>query len=87
MPHIDGYEATRHIRAHHAPLPGPPIIAVTAQAIEDDRNLCLTSGMNDYLSKPYRPQELKDMIEKWLSPALWPNQEQETEMVMAEGGA
>lgn len=87
MPHIDGYEATRHIRAHHAPLPGPPIIAVTAQAIDDDRNLCLTSGMNDYLSKPYRPQELKDMIEKWLSPTLWPNQEQETETVMAEGGA
>ncbi len=58
MPQLDGFAATRRIRATNAPWAGIPIIAVTADAIAGTREACLDAGMNDYVSKPLKPEEL-----------------------------
>jgi len=65
MPEMDGLEATRSIRS--APENQPVIIAMTANAMQEDRENCLDAGMNDYISKPFKPQEIAMMIEKWAS--------------------
>ncbi len=64
MPVLDGFEATRKIRAMDDPLCAIPIIALTAHAMKDDRQKCLDCGMDDYLSKPICRQELIDLINK-----------------------
>lgn len=71
MPAMDGYQATRHIR--QAAISSPeaqrarvPIIAMTANAMEGDREKCLTSGMDDYLSKPLDPVLVAAMLERWI---------------------
>jgi len=63
MPELDGYETTRRIRAdaNHADI---PIIAMTANAMEGDREVCLAAGMNDYVSKPIRVAELKAALDR-----------------------
>ena len=66
MPIMDGIEAAKHIREDDS-LKDTPIIALTALAMSGDRERCLAAGMNDYMSKPIRIQELSDMIEKYLS--------------------
>ncbi len=43
------------------------VVAMTANAMKEDREKCLKSGMNDYLSKPVKPQALSDMLEKWMA--------------------
>ena len=65
MPFMDGYTATRRIRKASAPLSQIPIIALTAHAMVGDREKCLASGMDDYMSKPVDPDHLREMITKW----------------------
>ncbi|MBC3438354.1 response regulator [Pseudomonas sp. BW16M2] len=65
LPNVDGYEATRRIRQ----LPrteGLPIIALTASALQGDRERCLAAGMNDYLSKPFKRTDLQRILQRWL---------------------
>ncbi|MDP2227536.1 MAG: ATP-binding protein [Moraxellaceae bacterium] len=68
MPVMDGFEACRHIRAGEADGQHLPIIAMTASALKGDRERCLEAGMDDYLPKPVRPQDLRMAIERWLRP-------------------
>ena len=65
MPVMDGYEATRRIRAdgRWAEL---PIIALTANALAEERSRCLKAGMSDYLAKPFRREELLGLLDQWL---------------------
>ncbi len=62
MPEMSGFEATEQIRLNNNLSKQPWIIALTANALEGDRDRCLEVGMNDYLSKPLRPQELKESL-------------------------
>ena len=65
LPLIDGYEATRQIRQ----LPGCaelPIIALTANALQGDREACLRAGMNDYLAKPFTRTDLQQILQRWV---------------------
>jgi CheY-like chemotaxis protein len=63
MPELDGLEATRIIRSTERKQ--PVIIAMTANAMEGDREECIASGMNDYMSKPIKLEEMIAMIKKW----------------------
>jgi two-component system, sensor histidine kinase and response regulator len=67
MPEFDGFDATRAIReAEAASGRHTPIIALTALAMEGDEQRCLAAGMDDYISKPYNLQTLKETLEKYL---------------------
>ena len=66
MPEMDGFEATRRIRAHESASDAHvPIVALTANAMAGDRELCLGAGMDDFLSKPFQLHELSSMLGKW----------------------
>ena len=62
MPNMDGLEATRKIRSYGF---NKPIIALTANAFDDDRNACFDSGMNDFMTKPVSAEELSEMVATW----------------------
>jgi CheY-like chemotaxis protein/HPt (histidine-containing phosphotransfer) domain-containing protein len=66
MPVMDGFAATAELR-RHAQLRKLPIIAVTANALQGDRDACLAAGMDDYLSKPFALQELAATLGRWLA--------------------
>ncbi len=68
MPHTDGFEATRVIRAMEGTR-HTPIIALTASAMQGDRERCLAAGMDDYVSKPVGPEQLEAVLRRWI-PAL-----------------
>lgn len=66
MPHLDGFGLTEAIRAQEPAGTRLPIIAITANAIKGEEQRCLEQGMDDYLSKPLRMQELEPMLQRWL---------------------
>ena len=67
MPEMDGFAATRAIRAGEAGCdPRVPIVALTANAMEGDRERCLECGMDDYLSKPFKAPQLYAILARWL---------------------
>ena len=65
MPDLDGLEATRRIMSSRTPGDRPVIIAMTANAMEGDKEKCLAAGMDDYISKPLRIDDFRRMIEKY----------------------
>jgi PAS domain S-box-containing protein len=65
MPEMDGLEATARIKVDHPPERQPVIIAVTANAMEGDRERCLEAGMDDYMTKPIRLDALQNTILRW----------------------
>ena len=68
MPQMDGLTATRKIRAMDHASNGLPIVALTANAFDDDRNACFDAGMNDFMTKPVSAEELSEMVAAWTGP-------------------
>jgi CheY-like chemotaxis protein len=71
MPDMDGFEATRQIRAWEAARQDGrrlPIVALTASVFQEDRESCLTAGMDDFLAKPINMQQLQATLQRWLEP-------------------
>jgi PAS domain S-box-containing protein len=66
MPDIDGYAATAELRAHEKPMVRVPIVALTANAMQGDRDRCLAAGMDDYISKPICPKTLRRTVQRWV---------------------
>ena len=75
MPVMSGLEATRAIRELEAEVRNVPIVALTANAMPEDRETCLSAGMDDYLSKPVRGKRLREVLKRWLSESNQANQD------------
>jgi CheY-like chemotaxis protein len=65
MPIMDGYRATQEIRSFEGDRKHTTIIAITANAMPEDRDRCLNSGMDDYMSKPASREDLRKKVEQW----------------------
>ena len=68
MPEMDGIDATQRIRSQ--PVNQPVIIALTANTMQGDEEICLQAGMDDYLSKPLKLEDLVAKLEKWYQPGI-----------------
>jgi CheY-like chemotaxis protein len=66
MPEMDGYAATAEIRKQQGPAGRVAIIAMTAEAMEGARERCLAAGMDDYITKPVRLDEIIEALKKWV---------------------
>jgi PAS domain S-box-containing protein len=66
MPEMDGFTATAEIRRREGQDRHTPIVALTANALEEERQKCFDAGMDDHLAKPFRRSDLKQMLEKWV---------------------
>ncbi len=80
MPEMDGYQATEKIKGDPATA-NIPIIAMTAHAMAGDKERCLARGMDDYVSKPIDPDELKNVLSKWLEEVELPFDSRQQEVV------
>jgi CheY-like chemotaxis protein len=66
MPGMDGYTVSSAIRRLPAPKSNVTIIALTADAMKEDKEKCITAGMNDYISKPFRLADIEKILKKYL---------------------
>jgi two-component system sensor histidine kinase/response regulator len=84
MPEMDGFEATREIRGRERSSIGKhvPIIALTANAMAQDREECLNTGMDDHLSKPFSMQTMQDMLHRWIPQAASTKSEAAAELAV-----
>ena len=73
MPEMDGYQATQAIRRMSDYRQKIPIIALTANAMQGDKERCLDAGMDDYISKPVTPEALRDVLARWVGTASSPS--------------
>ncbi len=74
LPGLDGFQCARTIRQEESQgATHVPIIALTARATDEDRKKCLESGMDDYLSKPFAPEEFRRMLLRWAYRPKEPN--------------
>lgn len=69
MPGLDGLDATRQLIARGNP---PPIVALTANATTESHHSCLEAGMSDFITKPFRYQQLQQVLLRYLAPKLAP---------------
>lgn len=79
MPLMGGLEATKQIKAILPPHKQPIIIAMTANALEGDKQICLDAGMHDYISKPVLPETVKNALQYWFTDRINYNKEAEHE--------
>ena len=78
MPEMDGYETTQHVRQLKSDVSQIPIIAMTANVLEGDREKCIEAGMNDYAKKPLKLDTLISVLARWLSQSTEKEEEHET---------
>jgi PAS domain S-box-containing protein len=87
MPTMDGYELTAAIRAEEQTGKRIPIIALTANALTGEKDQCLAAGMDGYLSKPAKLEEIRALLAKWLPPVKWQQSEEFAAAPATDSGA